>query len=112
MLLLKIQWPQLSLLVKEALCLTDPDNALAERRIGGGSEGDAEDDHRMMASTTVFVIEPGFTAVGKAYLLQLFIRPKIRCYTLQRKSHLCIPFLGIARPQPQFPHSCVCERFI
>jgi hypothetical protein len=32
--------------------------------------------------------------------------------TLQRKSHLCIPFLGIARPQPQFPHSCVCERFI
>jgi hypothetical protein len=33
-------------------------------------------------------------------------------YTLQRKSHLCIPFLGIARPQPQFPHSFVCERFI
>jgi hypothetical protein len=33
-------------------------------------------------------------------------------YTLQRKSHLCIPFLGIARPQSLFPHSCVCERFI
>jgi hypothetical protein len=33
-------------------------------------------------------------------------------YSLQGKSHLCIPFLGIARPQPQFPHSCVCERFI
>ncbi len=32
--------------------------------------------------------------------------------SLQRKSHLCIPFLGIARPQPQFPHSCVCEQFI
>ncbi len=32
--------------------------------------------------------------------------------TLQRKSHLCIPFLGIARPQPQFQHSCVCEQFI
>ncbi len=30
--------------------------------------------------------------------------------TLQRKSPLCIPFLGIARPQPQFQHSCVCER--
>ncbi len=28
--------------------------------------------------------------------------------TMQRKSHLCIPFLG-AR---QFPHSCVCEQFI
>jgi hypothetical protein len=22
-----------------------------------------------------------------------------------------IPFLGIARPQSQFPHSCVCEQF-
>jgi hypothetical protein len=27
------------------------------------------------------------------------------------KIHLCIPFLGIARPQSQFTHSCVCERF-
>ncbi len=39
------------------------------------------------------------------------------CYTvfvnaLRGKSHLCIPFLGIVRPQSQFPHSCVCERFI
>jgi hypothetical protein len=32
--------------------------------------------------------------------------------TLLRKSHLCIPRKGIARPQSQFPHSCVCERFI
>ncbi len=32
--------------------------------------------------------------------------------TLQRKSHFCIPFLGIARPQSLFPHSCVRERFI
>jgi hypothetical protein len=32
--------------------------------------------------------------------------------TLQGKSHLCIPFLGIARPWSQFPHSYVCERFI
>ncbi len=31
---------------------------------------------------------------------------------LQRKSYLCIPLLGIARPPSQFPHSCVCERFI
>ncbi len=28
------------------------------------------------------------------------------------KSHLCIPFLGIVRPQSQIPHSCDCERFI
>ena len=27
-------------------------------------------------------------------------------------AHFCIPFLGIARPQSQFPHSCLCERFI
>ncbi len=32
--------------------------------------------------------------------------------TLQRKSRLCIPFLGIARPQFQFSNSCVWERFI
>ncbi len=32
--------------------------------------------------------------------------------TLQRKSHLCFPFLGIALPQSHFPHLCVCERFI
>ncbi len=32
---------------------------------------------------------------------------------LQRKSHLCIPRKGIALPQFQFPHSCVCsEQFI
>ncbi len=31
---------------------------------------------------------------------------------LQRKSHMCISFLGIARPQPQIQHSCVCERFV
>ncbi len=32
--------------------------------------------------------------------------------TLQRQFRLYIPFLGIARPQPQFPHSCVFGRFI
>ncbi len=38
----------------------------------------------------------------------------LRCFltTLQRKSHLCVPILGIARPQSQFLHLCVCERFI
>jgi hypothetical protein len=32
--------------------------------------------------------------------------------SLQRKSHLCILFLEIVWPHSQFPHSCVCERFI
>ncbi len=31
---------------------------------------------------------------------------------LQRKLHIYIPLLGIARPQYQFPHLCVYERFI
>ncbi len=31
---------------------------------------------------------------------------------LQRPFRLYVPFLGIARPQPQFPHACVFERFI
>ncbi len=33
-------------------------------------------------------------------------------YTLQRKSHLCIPGKGTARPPTQFPRSCVSERFM
>jgi hypothetical protein len=42
----------------------------------------------------------------------LIVIKELSHYTLQRKSHLCIPFLGIARPQTKFPYSCVCERFI
>ncbi len=38
--------------------------------------------------------------------------PSKRDPALQRELRLYIPFLGIARPQPQFPHSCVFERFI
>jgi hypothetical protein len=33
-------------------------------------------------------------------------------YTLQRKFHLCLPFLGIALPLSQFPHSCVSDLYI
>jgi hypothetical protein len=32
--------------------------------------------------------------------------------TQYRKFETNIPRKGIARPQPQFPHSCVCDRFI
>ncbi len=41
-----------------------------------------------------------------------FLTVETEANSLQRKSHLCIPSLGIARPQSQFPYSCVCERFI
>ncbi len=33
-------------------------------------------------------------------------------YVRVQKSQLCIPRKGNALPQSQFPHSCVCERFI
>ena len=33
-------------------------------------------------------------------------------HALQRNFDLCIPRKGIARPQSQFPHLCVCERSI
>jgi hypothetical protein len=36
----------------------------------------------------------------------------LHVHTLQQESHLCIPRKGIAGPQSQFPHSCVCQRFI
>jgi hypothetical protein len=42
----------------------------------------------------------------------IFIKNYIPERILQRQFRLYIPFLGIARPQPQCPHSCVCERFI
>jgi hypothetical protein len=32
--------------------------------------------------------------------------------TLQRRSDLCIPSNETARPRSQFPHSCICERWI
>jgi hypothetical protein len=32
--------------------------------------------------------------------------------TLQEKFHFCIPRKGFARPQSQFSHSCVRERFV
>jgi hypothetical protein len=54
-----------------------------------------------------FNFNPIFVYVKIALILQY----TYLC-TLQRKSHLCIPFLGITWPKSQFPHSCVCERFI
>jgi hypothetical protein len=49
------------------------------------------------------------TSLVSHFLLPLNI---IGCTALQRQFRLYIPFLGIARPQPQFPHSSVLERFI
>jgi hypothetical protein len=32
--------------------------------------------------------------------------------TLHTRSGLCIPKNETARPRSQFPHSCICERFV
>jgi hypothetical protein len=42
----------------------------------------------------------------------LYVSQNTSSPKLQRKSHLYDPRQGIARPQSQFPHSCVCDRFI
>jgi hypothetical protein len=34
------------------------------------------------------------------------------CTVTKTPFTVCIPFLGIARPKSQFPHSCVGEQFI
>jgi hypothetical protein len=46
----------------------------------------------------------------KLGLKYMYYTAKKICITQQRKTPLCIPLLGIARPQSQFLHSCVCER--
>jgi hypothetical protein len=55
------------------------------------------------------------SALGKIGSKNLFLLKAV-CLeirpALPGESHLYIPFLGIARPQPQLQHSCVCERFI
>ena len=47
----------------ETLCITDPESE--GRSLAKHNGVDEDDDHRMMASTTVFVIEPGVTALGR-----------------------------------------------
>jgi hypothetical protein len=45
-------------------------------------------------------------------LILIYLWPNHGVNAVKRKSHLCIPFLGIERLQSQFPHSCVGERYI
>ena len=50
---------------EEPLCVTDPDSETGRSLPAPSSVSDEEDDKtRMMASTTVFVVEPGVTALG------------------------------------------------
>ncbi len=45
------------------------------------------------------------------FIVVLLVCTVLHSYALQRRCHIYIPFLGIARPQPQFPHSSVFERY-
>ncbi len=71
---------------------------------------------RLMAGVPELTgVLPSFTGAGGGgrggRRLDFYCDGKV--YTaLQRQFHFYIPFLGIVRPHPQFPHSCVCERFI
>ncbi len=64
---------------------------------------------RLWCQSSPLVFRTPIPPQAHALLLFCYIR---MCTALQWQFRLYIPFLGIARPQPQFPHSCVCERFI
>jgi hypothetical protein len=53
----------------------------------------------------IFAYNICMTVIQSSLLPTLYV-------ALQPKSHLCISRRGNARPQSQFPHSCVCEWFI
>ncbi len=80
----------------------------AVRRPGGPpmAAGPTINRRRPRCSTAITCPGPHWTRIGMHFNMT---HSAVAFSTLQRKSHLCIPFLGIARPQPQFPHSCVCE---
>ena len=54
---------------QEPLCVTDPDSETGRSLPAPASAAEEDEDKtRMMASTTVFVVEPGVTALGRLIL--------------------------------------------
>ncbi len=76
---------------------------LAEGNLSGRST-DTAHKRRVQESLCISVLQ------NSSFQLESILT--VNWNTLQRQFRLYIPFLGIAWPQPQFPHSCVCERFI
>ena len=57
--------------------MTDPLTS-ASSRVGGVGAGEGEENvHRMMASTTVFVLEPGASSLGKLNYLFSHMRTNV-----------------------------------
>ncbi len=66
-------------------------------------------DGSILNLTSVHKICDGFNHND---LRMIYFFPTVLYLALKWKSHLCVPFLGIARPQSQFLHWCACEQFI
>ena len=61
---------------QEPLCVTDPDSETGRSLPAPASAAEEDEDKtRMMASTTVFVVEPGVTALGRLILILQLQRP-------------------------------------
>ena len=50
---------------EESLCVSDPESETGRSLVTQPGPDNDDDDTRMMASTTVFVVEPGVTALGQ-----------------------------------------------
>ncbi len=57
---------------------------------------------------TLQLLPSGFPYIWRKFGFLFFQGSHTVC-TATKIPFLCIPFLGIARPQSQFPHSCVSE---
>ena len=77
---------------QEPLCVTDPDSETGRSLPAPASAAEEDEDKtRMMASTTVFVVEPGVTALGR--LIQQLQMPYQCNVTLGK--NMCLLILGI-----------------
>ena len=54
---------------QESLCVTDPETST--RTLAGSNNSGEDEDDRIMASTTVYVLEPGVAALGIDYTLDV-----------------------------------------
>jgi hypothetical protein len=69
-------------------------------------------DFKMFPCPFLVLTLYGSKSLHLATVKKLYTSCSQKADTLQQKSLLCIPRKGIARPHSQFPHSCVCDRFL
>ena len=78
---------------QEPLCVTDPDSETGRSLPAPASAAEEDEDKtRMMASTTVFVVEPGVTALGR-----LILQLHYKChFNVTLGKNMCLLILGIS----------------